>query len=69
MFHIVLVLSTHHPGVHGIDEQRKMLCPAGFFIYKYPECSRTAVQHPRNRLFQWYDVFSPHGQSSLCFGS
>ncbi|KHO48814.1 MAG: hypothetical protein QT01_C0010G0002 [archaeon GW2011_AR6] len=43
MFHIVLVFITLHPGVHGIDEQGKMLCPAGFFIYKDPKCSRPAV--------------------------
>jgi len=33
MFHIVFVFVAHDTGVHRVDEQRKMLCPAGFFIY------------------------------------
>ena len=51
MFHIVFMFVTHYPGVHSVDEQRKMLGPAGFFIYKDSKRSRSTVQHPCNGLF------------------
>ena len=52
MFHIVFVFIAHYPGVHRVDEQRKILGPAGFLIDKDAKRSRPTVQYPGNRFFQ-----------------
>jgi hypothetical protein len=57
---IMFVPAAFNTGIHGIDQQRKMLRTADFFIDQHPEGAGLAMQHACHGVLEWYDIGLSH---------